>query len=80
MDLIERTVCAAGLGILLAACASTPPPEYSKTHPANPEAPAASAPFAPSSLATYRSFGNQSKASDDAADHPTIESDHAHRH
>ena len=80
MDFIERTVCVAGLSVLLAACATTPPPEYSKTHPANPEAPTASAPLAPTSLATYRSFGNDRKPSGDAADHPTTESDHAHRH
>jgi hypothetical protein len=80
MNFIKRTVCIAGAAIVLTACATTPSPEYPKTHPANPEAPAASAPPAPSSLATYRSFGNERKPSGDAANQPATESGHAHQH
>lgn len=79
MNFIKRTVCIAGAGIVLTACAITPPPEYPKTHPANPEAPAASAPLAPTALATYRSFSNERKPSGGDSDQPT-ESGHAHQH
>jgi len=50
-------LAAAGLGLLLAACASTPPPDYPQDHPANPQAAAAPADEMPSALASYRAAG-----------------------
>ena len=55
MSLNELTkTLLAGSTLLLAACATIPPPEYSKEHPANPDA--ESAPIEPASttLASYR--------------------------
>lgn len=47
-------LAATGLGLLLAACASTPPPDYPQDHPANPQAAAVPADETPSALASYR--------------------------
>jgi hypothetical protein len=59
-------------GKLLTACATTPPPEYTKDHPANPEAPAASM-QPPSTRCQLQSFGSRSKQNADspAARRPT---------
>jgi hypothetical protein len=68
-------------GLALSACATAPPPEYTKDHPANPEASASAEPPAPGVLAGYRSFSPASKRqpADSMAppsEQPTEESDH----
>ncbi len=85
MDFIKRTMSIAAAGLVLTACATTPPPEYTKDHPANPEAPAASMQPPSDTLANYRSFGGRSKQNADTPaapppEPPTTESGHEHHH
>jgi hypothetical protein len=53
MDFTKRTTWIAAASFVLTACATTPPPEYTKDHPANPEAPAASMQPLSDTLANY---------------------------
>ena len=52
-----RNILLAGSALMLSACATIPPPQYSIEHPANPDA--ESAPIEPksNSLASYRPAG-----------------------
>lgn len=56
-----------GASLVLAACATLPPPEYPSTHPANPAAPAAVAMPTSTALRTYKSFSNTGARESDAA-------------
>ena len=60
LNQISNTLLA-GSALLLSACATIPPPEYSIEHPANPDA--ESAPVEPTSdsLASYRPAGASSQ-------------------
>ncbi len=79
-----------GASLVLAACATLPPPEYPSTHPANPAAPGAAAAPTSSALRTYKSFsGAGARESDQAstpgespappAEQPIEEGTHEHR-
>jgi hypothetical protein len=75
----------AAAGLALSACATAPPPEYTKDHPANPEAPSSVQQPAPGVLASYRSFSpaNKRQPSDRTAppsEQPTEESGHEQHH
>jgi hypothetical protein len=75
----------AAAGLALSACATAPPPEYTKDHPANPEAPASVEQPAAGMLTSYRSFGpaNKGQTSDRTAppsEQPTEESGHEQHH
>jgi hypothetical protein len=87
MNFIQRSVAPAlwiaGASLVLAACATTPPPEYAEDHPANPAAPATSVPPASNTLATYKAFSETKQNSDASAspqpEQPPTESGHEHR-
>jgi hypothetical protein len=59
-----------GASLMLAACATLPPPEYPSTHPANPTAPGAAAAPTSSALRTYKSFSGVGARESDAASTP----------
>jgi hypothetical protein len=85
MNFTRRTTWIAAAGLVLTACATTPPPEYARDHPANPEAPAAAVQPASDTLANYRSFGGRSKQNADIPaapppEPPTTDSGHEHHH
>jgi hypothetical protein len=56
-----RNTLLAGSTLLLAACATIPPPEYSNEHPANPNAESAPVEAAPTTLGSYRPASVSSK-------------------
>lgn len=71
----------AAAALALSACATSPPPEYAKDHPANAEAEISVQQPAPGVLATYRPFGpvGKRRPSDHtapASEQPTEESGH----
>jgi hypothetical protein len=83
MDFIKRTTWFAAVSLVLTGCATTPPPEYARNHPANPEAPAASVQPPSDTLANYRPFGGPTKQNADTPaapppEPPTPESGHEH--
>lgn len=85
MDFTKRTTWIAAASFVLTACATTSPPEYTKDHPANPEAPAASMQPASNTLANYRSFGDRDKQNagtpaGQPLEPPTTDSGHEHHH
>ncbi len=85
MDFTKLTTWIVGASLALTACVTTPPPEYAKDHPANPEAPVASMQPASDTLANYKSLGRRSKQNADAPaapppEPPTTESGHEHHH
>jgi len=49
-----RNSLLAGITLLLAACATIPPPEYSREHPASPDAESAPVEPVSTSLPSYR--------------------------
>ncbi len=80
-----------GASLVLAACATLPPPEYPSSHPANPAAPDAVAMPTSTALRTYKPFsGADARESDVApnagqrpapqAEQPSEEGAHEHRH
>jgi hypothetical protein len=56
-----RNILLAGSALLLSACATIPPPEYSIEHPANPDAESAPVEPTSNSLASYRPAGVSSQ-------------------
>ena len=85
MDFTRRTAWIVGASLGLTACASTPPPEYARDHPANPQPPVTSAQPASDTLAAYNSFAGRSKQNADApaappAELPATQSGHEHHH
>ena len=65
-----RNTLLAGSTLLLAACATIPPPEYSNEHPANPNAESVAVEPASTTLASYRSASASSKGAQVDQDKP----------
>jgi hypothetical protein len=65
-----RNTLVAGSTLLLAACATIPPPEYSNEHPANPNAESAPVEPASNTLASYRPATASSKSEQVDQDKP----------
>ena len=65
-----RNTLLAGSALLLAACATIPPPNYSREHPANPDAESAAVEPTPNPLASYRPAGVSSKTEPNERDKP----------
>jgi hypothetical protein len=65
-----RNTLLAGSTLLLAACATIPPPEYSNEHPANPTAESAPVEPASTTLGSYRPATVSSKTEQVEQDNP----------
>jgi hypothetical protein len=81
---VLKSVLLAGGMLMLAACATIPPPDYARDHPANPNAEAASVEPASTTLSSYRAEsasikGDAGSSSDSASEHSGHEvPDHPH--